>query len=135
MLVILLICLFYTPEHLATSGHSANLSAPTIGVQGLYTLAFRFPFLLPLLNLGNNVQLQRLSFSASKGSFVLVHSIATEISKIATEAPFPGTQSFKDSLLPVLSLLVVLKTLDSLIRSGSGLLNQWVRPALLLPLP
>ena len=81
--------------------------------------------LLPLLNLGNNVQLQRLSFSASK-DFVLVN-------EIATEPPFLSTE-FQGLLSPAPSLLVMFRTPGNLIGLGSGLLSQQVRRvSLLLP--
>ena len=80
----------------------------------------------PCLNLESTVQLQRLSFSARKGSFVLVN-------EIATEAPFPSTKSFKDSLPPALFASEFRKG-NNLTGPGSRLLSQRVRHfSLLLP--
>ena len=60
-----------------------------------------FPLLLPLLNLGNNLQLQRLSFSVK----VLC------LSEIVTKASFPSTESegLPPAPHPVLFLLVMFR--------------------------
>ena len=66
-LVSLIVSVFYTLiEAESPSGYLASLSTPAIGIQGLYTSAgFQVLRLLPL---GNDVRLQRLSFSVSKSS-------------------------------------------------------------------
>ena len=109
----------------ATSGHSANLCVLTIGVQG-YILQSVSRSLLPLphLNLGNNVQLQRLSFSAGS-SFVPV--------RLPQRPPFPA-QSLKDSPPPAFALPARFGTPGNLIGPSLGLLSQrGRRVSLLLP--
>ena len=84
--------IYETHEQKATNRPSANPSALTIGVQGLYALAsFQVPLLL-LLDHGINTKACFLS----KG-FCLV-------TEIVTEAPFPSTVSRKLETSTVLAL-------------------------------
>ena len=94
-----------------------------LGFRGyISSLASKFPVLLPLPKLGNNVQLQRLLSQLAK---------ALCLSEIATEAPFPSPVS-RTPLSVVLFLLVMFRTPDNLIKPGSGPLPELVRQVSLL---